>query len=1106
MTPLQSLHNHCSFFCFVVFLVLSTAPIANSQVETLWSYGGDIGIHNLGEGVNIDGDDHADQLIYERANNKIKYLGWQRNTANRIGIIRMIDLPNWDVWSCGVIDIDQDGDGDLLLTQRTTGDLYVCYQVCPSEFEAPVQLEDITAQYGDFKVHDANGDGIDDLVGSSYNEIFRYYMQLGLGDGKFGPLRSLHIGYTEIYARRFQDLNSDGYTDITVTTGSGSRIVYYPGLETGGWGGERTVISGMPDPWASAIGDIDGDGHKDVIVSNFTGTNQPVYIAHNNGDNTFEKKTLFPSLLATTLLQCADINNDGKDEILLGGTNGADVWIYKNNGNFNFTKTKIDDMFRASGGFSDYDNDGYLDIVLRDLSFYPEKLFWWKGNGNPAEFELKGATTPIKRRFPSVYIANFNSDPIPDELIIHFSINQNDVYLAEGYGDGRFKEERLLLSDAGSVRAIDHNRDGKHDVITLQSGELFFHRNTGQGNLAPPVRIAGNIGTFNIIDTKRDGYPDYLYTKGNTDTLLLMSFEKTGISTTTLVDVMSSYGYPSIYDFNGDGFEDIAVTDNVADKLDIYLNRVHSFEKVYSDNQFTNVFGYVKAMDFDWDGIRDILLLQSNVLYWIKGFQDGTYGDLQLIPITGKIFSFELLDVADDAREEIVIISSETANGYYTVKEPAKISTRRTLYTYGDRIGHFADINLDYITDGAAQEYDSTIVWFISHKEKDFPYVLTNSPCESGGLVKAHVVEQCVPDYVIQWSDGTLGHDHPGLAEGEYKYFVVKEGDTIETIDVTIQIDPFRIEHVVTFLNEETQTGYFDIGIKGGLPPYAVSWKSGSLFGNIQTDLPKGIYVVTIVDAKGCSLDTTVEISSNNNNPLLLNADITHPRCYNTENGKINITVVGGKAPFLVEWTNTGLMGLQLSELAGGIYECIITDAGGNSTQASYTLNAPPILEIEKRVIPTTQHLANGVIELKLTGGTPPYHFFWDHDFSILDPIISNLSPGTYGCTIYDNNSCKDEITATVINTTAFDQGLHTNITATPNPVTGDEVIVRSITDFDPGTRYVIYDAKGKMVISDYTGHGNKCKIDVSTLLPGFYYLHLSGRGLYSFGQSLIRI
>jgi hypothetical protein len=75
-------------------------------------------------------------------------------------------------------------------------------------------------------------------------------MQHGLGNGKFGPLRKIHIGWTEVFARRFQDLDSDGYTDITVTTGGGERVVYYPGLADGGWGSERTVITGFPDPWS----------------------------------------------------------------------------------------------------------------------------------------------------------------------------------------------------------------------------------------------------------------------------------------------------------------------------------------------------------------------------------------------------------------------------------------------------------------------------------------------------------------------------------------------------------------------------------------------------------------------------------------------------------------------------------------------------------------------------------------------------------------------------------------------------------------------------------------------------------------------------------------
>ncbi|MGB4850618.1 MAG: FG-GAP-like repeat-containing protein [Saprospiraceae bacterium] len=884
-----------SYFTFYIPYLISLFFSASqiklfSQIETPWSYGGPIGIHNQQQYVNIDGDAFPDRLIYEKINGKLEYLAWERNTANRVGMIRSIQLPNWPVLSCGIIDIDQDGDGDLLLTNKTTGLLYISEQLCPLEFSEPIRMENITAMYGEFKNHDTNGDGIEDLVGSSFSEPFRYYMQRGLGNGEFDDLKKVFIGYTEIFARRFQDLDSDGYTDITITSGSGSGVVYYPGQPEGGWGSEKTVISGIDAPWASAIGDIDGDGHKDVIVANFNGTNQPVYLAHNKGDNTFEKEILFPSLLATTLLECADLNHDGKSEILLAGVNGAHAWLYRNNGNLNFTKTKIIDMYRASGNFSDINNDTYLDIVLRDLDFYPQKLYWWSGNENGSQFEEEGTCAPKSAAFPQAIIANFTQDKIPDELIIVYSFGSNDIYIAEGYGDGRFKKEKFIKSYSTyiTLQVTDHNHDGLSDLIINEGGLLKYYRNIGSGNFQTPVVLADKVSDFKIIDTKQDGYPDYLYNKLNSDTLFLLSFEKNGPSTTSIFGLQSSLTGLFVDDFNRDGFKDIAIYSAVADVLNIYINRYHSFEKISSINLPNLDIRDVQSMDFDWDGINDLLLIQGLSLYWMKGDSSGTYAGPQLIPISGKIYQFELLNVADDAREEIIIMYSENANGYYTVKSPATISTRKSLYTYYDRIGLFADLNLDNKPDGAALEYDSTIVWFVSQKSNDYPYVLTTAPCSAGELVKATVVARCEADITIRWDDGNIGINHPGLTAGDHHYYVVKGQDTIETVLIHVEIDPFRIGHLDITHDDGSQNGSIQITLEGGYPPYAISWKSaGSTNGNNTTHLSSGNYLINIMDSRGCNLDTLIEIPlmtglANNGKPddILIFPTVAHDKIY----------------------------------------------------------------------------------------------------------------------------------------------------------------------------------------------------------------------------------
>jgi hypothetical protein len=531
----------------------------------------------------------------------------------------------------------------------------------------------------------------------------------------------------------------------------------------------------------SAIGDIDGDGHKDVIIANFTGNNQPLYMAHNDGNNNFEKEILFDVVQPTSMLQCADLNNDGKSEILLGGPNGTDVWLYKNKGNLNFSASKITDMYRPTGDFADYDNDGITDIILRDIDFYTDRLYWWKGSPNGTAFEEKGKFLPVNGFVPEFYIGQWSQDRIPDKLLIQYNFGDLDVYLAEGYGDGRFREARLTksFSATGDIKPIDHNGDGKNDLITNSQGNLYYHLNNGNGNFATGILIASNVVDYVALDTRRDGFMDYLYQKKNTDSVFMVSFNPFIPVSKTLFAISWSNAQLVTTDFNGDAFPDIAITSNATDRIDIYLNRLNTFEPIYSSTQFTNSFNSLSGLDFDWDGIEDLLLISNSQLHWAKGFEDGSYGSLQLIPLVSSIYAYTILNVAGDARPEIIITNSGSATGYYQITSPAKLGNRHNLFSTDGQVIKLADLNLDEQIDGMLiKTLDTTLVWVVSHEEEEFPYLISTSPCSVSGTGSVNVIENCVQDFDILWEDHTMGNFHPNLAPGIHQFYVVRQNDT----------------------------------------------------------------------------------------------------------------------------------------------------------------------------------------------------------------------------------------------------------------------------------------------------------------------------------------
>jgi hypothetical protein len=222
------------------------------------------------------------------------------------------------------------------------------------------------------------GDGhLDAVISSGHAGVSVYRNN---GDGTFTDI-TVGSGLDECvnaFAVAVGDYNNDGLDDLYVT-----RLGFYDGecvlFRNNGDGTFTNVTKeagvGCWGPnFAAQWVDYDCDGHLDLFVASNLGAlfnrKVPNRLFHNNGDGTFTEVAKEAGLISynpTIGGGWGDYNNDGYPDVLLSGGIGR-AQLYRNNGDGTFTDVSEeagigDPCFGSVAYFIDYDNDGWLDIV-----------------------------------------------------------------------------------------------------------------------------------------------------------------------------------------------------------------------------------------------------------------------------------------------------------------------------------------------------------------------------------------------------------------------------------------------------------------------------------------------------------------------------------------------------------------------------------------------------------------------------------------------------------------------------------------------------------------------------------------------------------------------
>jgi hypothetical protein len=330
--------------------------------------------------------------------------------SSAVGIGGQTGLGHAVAWC----DIDNDGDQDLAFSnQDSTG--FWLYRNDAGGFT------DITTAAGlggigarKILFAEITGDDqVDLVVRTSITSLWR-----NNGDGTFANITGASgLSGTALCVN---DFDNDGAIDLLTLQSDSLRV--HAGNGDGTFVAPATV-GGAPDCWTTVCFDYDLDGLTDIYVGTYgTGANQ---LFHNDGDGTFSELGSIAGVAWTGRahgLAVGDYDNDGMPDLYVGSYSAPGCVLFHNLGDGTFADVTSDAGVLGRSdtrtvSFTDYDNDGFLDIFASHHDFYTYSNLMWHNNGDGTFTEV-GVALGLSGEWVGDYFGvgwtDFNADGATD--------------------------------------------------------------------------------------------------------------------------------------------------------------------------------------------------------------------------------------------------------------------------------------------------------------------------------------------------------------------------------------------------------------------------------------------------------------------------------------------------------------------------------------------------------------------------------------------------------------------------------------------------------------------------------------------------------------------
>ena len=403
-------------------------------------------------------------------------------------------------------------------------------------------------------------------------------------------------------------------------------------------------------------------------------------------------------------LAVADLNADGKEDLVVGGAKdvAAAVYLQQQDGRFLQTAQPalVGDKKYEDGAiaFADFDKDGFRDMLIssggndygRDISMCPVRFYRNDGKGVFSLF----ATGPYTTSSNAIAVADFNEDGQTDIFIGGTTSPGNYGRIPESFlltiRDGAIKDiTPPQLKYAGMIKVAkwaDLNHDSWLDLVL--AGEwmpVSVYYGSAAGLDAVPFGMSDSYGWWNALeltDIDQDGDLDivggnlglntrYTGTPDKPVTMVVSDFDENGSTDCIISTYIKNNSFP------------IAIRDYVLDQMP-FLRKRYLRYNLYSGTVVGEMFTpeqLAKAQSFHANNMRSMVFMNN-------GRADFTAialpPEAQFFPVNG----IRSMDVNKDGHTDLLL----AGNDYSTEVETGRNDAGIGLLLWGNSKGQFKTV------------------------------------------------------------------------------------------------------------------------------------------------------------------------------------------------------------------------------------------------------------------------------------------------------------------------------------------------------------------------------------------------------------------------------